>query len=669
MNILKCPVCGGELDVGTEISVGKCKYCESTILIPKDFERKGNLYNRAVFLRQNSEFDKAAEAYEGILKEDNTDVDAHWGLVLSKYGIEYVDDPRTGKKVPTCHRTQPISILSDPDYLAAVENADFEASRLIQREAEEINEIQRKILAIANKEPPYDVFICYKESSELGQRTEDSVIAQDLYYELTKMGYKVFFARKTLEKKLGTEYEPIIYAALSSAQVMVVLGTRPEVFTSVWVKNEWSRFLKMSKDSPKTIIPAYKGMSPYELPVELASLQALDISRIGFLQELCESISRLLASANEATDKHITTQVISEPLPSAERLIRNGETFLSMANYSSAEDAFRKATENYPEEYQGWIGLIKSKTRCFSSVDVLPEKDLPLLRRWISNVKQLAPEPTYAELKHKIRNYCSLVAQSRVPSEINRIKQDIQDKERQIAELSRKIQSAEHAYNSLHEQKKTIEKQKEETYACIRQCEEAAKADDRNTFIGIALIIVAVLLFFPLVRLTAHSSWFLPFIAIGIGFVGFNMAGSNSPSSQGNIKGYNARISDLNKQENIINSQVEESERQLSQTKTVCQEDISIIQQEIENLTSILAKDKKEIAQALLPQVLAEVDLTALEERVEEPVLALPEDSVTFSCPVCGNVIRGNRRALIENGYVICGHCATRIDIGSLKSD
>ena len=94
MSVLKCTICGGELDTNSEMTVGVCQYCGSTIMIPKELEKRGNLYNRAVFLRQNNEFDKASSVFEDILKEDNSDAEAHWGLVLSKYGIEYVDDPK-----------------------------------------------------------------------------------------------------------------------------------------------------------------------------------------------------------------------------------------------------------------------------------------------------------------------------------------------------------------------------------------------------------------------------------------------------------------------------------------------------------------------------------------------------------------------------------------------
>ena len=436
MAIIKCTVCGGELEVNSDLTVGKCKYCESTILIPKNLERKGNLYNRAIFLRQNNEFDKAAAIYEDILKEDNEDPDAHWGLVLCKYGIEYVKDPRDGKMTPTCHRTQAASILSDSDYKAALQYSDFEAARTIKSDAECINNIQKKILEIAKSEPPYDVFICYKESDELGNRTKDSIIAQDLYYELTKLGHKVFFARKTLKSKLGREYEPIIYAALSSAPVMVVLGTTPENFNSVWVKNEWSRYLKMNKERRATLIPAYKDMSPYELPDELANLQALDMNKIGFLQELTDGIQRLLPKPIPIISSKANKAVVSgEEVLSLERLLENGETFLDLKDYRSAENSFRRATEVYPQDYHGWWGLIRATTYNLSfSSRKQNEVDI-----WYDNIRFLCPEKEYSGVKNQYLEYLKIVAKSDAATETSRVNAVIVADKENVLQLQKRI--------------------------------------------------------------------------------------------------------------------------------------------------------------------------------------------------------------------------------------
>lgn len=409
MAVLKCMACGGELEVNADMSVGVCKYCDTVITIPKEIDRKGQLYNRAVFLRQNNEFDKAEATYEDILKEDNSDADAHWGLVLSKFGIEYVLDPRTGERIPTCHRTQQESILSDSDYLAAVEYADIEARRVIEKEAKRIYEIQKKILEISQKEPPYDVFICYKENDNQGNRTEDSLLAQDLYYELVKKGYKVFFARKTLESKLGAEYEPIIFAALNSSKVMIILGTKPEHFNSVWVRNEWSRFSKMSKDSHKVMIPAYRGMSPYELPVELSTLQSQDMSKLGFMQDLTDGIERCMRGGKKEENVWRESPVAAAAVSSSlERLLQNGETYLKLDNYSSAQEVYTTVTKEYPEDYRGWWGLIVCKTCNFSKV--VPERES--LNVWFKYVKQLAASDEFTELEKEYIEYAHKVSSS-----------------------------------------------------------------------------------------------------------------------------------------------------------------------------------------------------------------------------------------------------------------
>ena len=92
-------------------------------------ERLANLFNRANHLRRLCEFDKAVVAYEAILGEDNTEAEAHWGVVLSRYGIEYVEDPGSGERIPTCHRVQTESVLRDGDYLMAVEHAPDGSAR------------------------------------------------------------------------------------------------------------------------------------------------------------------------------------------------------------------------------------------------------------------------------------------------------------------------------------------------------------------------------------------------------------------------------------------------------------------------------------------------------------------------------------------------------------
>ena len=296
MTVLKCKMCGGDLEISSDSTIATCEYCGTKQVVPKiTDESLQTLYNQANTLRIESEFDRAITIYDQIIRKDKTQADAYWGRILCKYGIEYVDDPKTNKKIPTCHRASYDPIITDEDYKNAVNYSDAQQRSIYEKSAKEIDGIQKEILALAQKEESYDVFICYKESDNYGRRTHDSVEAEKFYTLLTNAGVKVFFSRITLEDKIGEAYEPIIFAALNSAKVMLAIGTKVEYFNSVWVKNEWSRYLKIiAKDPTKHIFPCYKDLDPKNLPEEFVHLQAQDMSKIGFEQDLMRGIGKIL---------------------------------------------------------------------------------------------------------------------------------------------------------------------------------------------------------------------------------------------------------------------------------------------------------------------------------------------------------------------------------------
>lgn len=372
--IIKCKMCGGDIDFIPGATYGTCEYCGSTSTIPQaEDENKLNRYNRANHFRRQCEFDKAVAAYEKILEQDDTDAEAHWGAVISRFGIEYVEDPATHQRIPTCHRVQVASILTDEDYLAAVENApDEESRRIYQEEAAQIAEIQKGILAISANEKPYDVFICYKETDENGQRTRDSQWAQDVYYGLTEQGLKVFFSRITLEDKLGQQYEPYIFAALNSAKVMVVIGTRPEYFNAVWVKNEWSRYLSLMKhDHKRLLIPCYRDMDPYDLPEELSMLQSQDMSKIGFMQDLLRGIQKVMQQPTSAPQGvRVETATAETNAPGVTSLLKRAALFLEDGDTASAREYYDRVLDIDPECAEAYMGKVCAETGCRKESDL-----------------------------------------------------------------------------------------------------------------------------------------------------------------------------------------------------------------------------------------------------------------------------------------------------------
>ena len=318
-----------------------------------------------------------------------------------------MEDPATKKRFPTVNRAQYTSVYDDINYTEALKHADSAQRELYEREAAEINEIQKGILAISQNEEPFDVFICYKETDEAGRRTHDSVLATDLYHQLTREGFKVFFSRITLEDKLGSAYEPYIFAALNSAKVMVVIGTRPEHFNAVWVKNEWSRYLSIIKNDPKKmLIPAYRDMDPYDMPEEFSHLQAQDMSKLGFMQDLIRGIRKIVAFEE---DKHSSAPVASSGHVSSnvEALLMRGTIALEDEEWERADSFFEQILNAEATCAEAYLGKLMAELR------VKNREQLANLEKPFDNGKSYAKVLRFAsdELKKALDGYNETIRQ------------------------------------------------------------------------------------------------------------------------------------------------------------------------------------------------------------------------------------------------------------------
>lgn len=404
MSIFKCKMCGGSLEVEKGQTICECEYCGTKQTVSAtDDEVVTNLYNRANNLRIKCEFDKAQEIYEKIVAKKPNEAEAYWGIVLCKYGIEYVEDPNTYKRVPTCHRTQLESVLTDVDYLSAIENADSNQRLIYEQEAKEIDKLQKDILSIVHNEKPFDVFICYKETDENGKRTVESVLANDIYYQLTQEGLKVFYAAITLENKLGQEYEPYIFSALNSAKVMLVVGTKPENFNAVWVKNEWSRYLKlMSNDRSKTLIPCFRDMDAYDLPDEFSHLQAQDMSKIGFINDIVRGIKKLIAPAKK---EKTNTVVVESNNTDIAPLLKRAFIFLEDGNWKDADEYCERVLDIDPENAEAYLGKLMAELK------VHKQDDLAKLETSFDENDNYIKAARYADekLRDKLNSYLDVI--------------------------------------------------------------------------------------------------------------------------------------------------------------------------------------------------------------------------------------------------------------------
>ena len=473
--LFKCKMCGSSLEITSGETVIECEYCGTKQTLPKlDDERRANMYDRANHFRRNNEFDKAMGIYEQILNEDKTDAEAYWSLVLCQYGIEYVEDPASRKRIPTVNRAQFTSIFDDDNYRSALQYADSYQRRIYESEAKTINEIQKNILAISQREEPFDVFICYKETDNNGRRTQDSVLATELYNELTRDGFKVFFSRITLEDKLGSAYEPYIFAALNSAKVMVVLGTRPEYFNAVWVKNEWSRYLGLIKQGQrKMLIPAYKDMDPYDLPEEFSHLQAQDMSKLGFMQDLVHAIQKI-AKTDEPKASVVRETVVTNTSGNAstDALLRRMFILLEDGDWTAADTCCEKVLDLDPENGRAYLGKLLIEYKMTTPDKLASCKEEFYLSGNFDKIMKYGDEALKAE---------ALILASewvyRCANQLMRRAKEIDFKNKSYKDALKDIETIESKYNEAIKRFNQIPQYKD-TQQLVEYCQEAIQNRD-----------------------------------------------------------------------------------------------------------------------------------------------------------------------------------------------
>ena len=301
--IYECECCGGTFQKVKEGEF-KCDHCGYVkhVETASSSEIVG-LINEANRLRNRFDFDEAAEIFDQVVKKDPTNCEGYWGLFLCEYGIAHQEDPKTHKYLPTCNRASVVSVFDDENYKHAISFAGEFQKQDLEESGKQIDEILKKVVKLSQNEPPYDIFICYKKTSLVSNAngeesyTKDSIHAREIYEILTEQGYKVFFAEKTLQNIGGNEYEPIIFNALNTSHVMLVVSSKIEYINAPWVKNEWRRFVKqMEFDESKKLIPIMCGdMTPAKLPDLLKKYQALELD-VNFQKNLLTSVKNCLGA-------------------------------------------------------------------------------------------------------------------------------------------------------------------------------------------------------------------------------------------------------------------------------------------------------------------------------------------------------------------------------------
>ena len=264
----KCRCCGVEIYFEAKDKVKVCPYCGKGNERPRS--EKTEAIERMDYANERlnmGEFKEADAAFREALQACPEENEARWGMLLCKYGVMYVESADGKERVITCRRARTSSFQSEPDYQIVLEQAEPEVRAAYKKDAEYIDRVQAEIRRLQAQTKPYDVFLCYKETTPEGGRTEDSVIAHNIYNDLTHSGYRVFFAPVSLNETTGYNYEAAIFVAIEKSSVMLVIGTLKEYFNSTWVRSEWRRFLdRIDLGDEKLLLPLFRNAD--DLPDE-----------------------------------------------------------------------------------------------------------------------------------------------------------------------------------------------------------------------------------------------------------------------------------------------------------------------------------------------------------------------------------------------------------------
>ena len=356
MERIVCTYCGANVQIDDCGKRARCKYCNSEYHFK---EEKGPalilaLNNAAGYLSRH-DFDSAIVHYESVLKEYPNDAEAAWGHVISTYGIVYEKDDRTGNMIPTCSRIVKESILDNRSYKLAIANCADEQREIYEDGAAFIDRVQKKIKRAMEDEEDFDVFISFKAKDENGITTEDSVIARNIYDELTKRGIKAFFSEVTLKNRFGDEFEPIIYRALYSCKFFILVSTKEAYIEAPWVKNEWTRFRDrvMDEGLSGACAAVYKNFSAYSLP-RLFQTQSVELEKhpFDYAQLVADNLSGKFGLAgrnNEALEeqKRLNAELEAKQRKMQEELdeLRRKNTAAPKLDMDNLTEMYRKMEE------------------------------------------------------------------------------------------------------------------------------------------------------------------------------------------------------------------------------------------------------------------------------------------------------------------------------------
>ena len=332
---LRCKTCGEPLNLSNaHDGTIKCAICDSVFTLPKESANQKVLD----FLSQGEhdldtgKFDDAYSAFAKAAELDKTEPEAYWGMALAEFKIQYLKDEVNNRLQPICHEISDKDFADSSNFLKAIRYATDAQRAEYEKKGEEIDLVKKEFYNIAKTGFGYDCFICVKVTDDsTKQRTVDYKYADDIYFALKGKGYRPFFSERELGNVTGADYEARILYALKSSECMLVVCFDETYLRTKWVKNEYSRFLKLVNDEEKesdSIALVFKDRPIEKLPGKHGKIQGIALNDLTAMERIIQFVEKHTPEARKrredaAKQKEQENDALKQRLAELEDRLKN----------------------------------------------------------------------------------------------------------------------------------------------------------------------------------------------------------------------------------------------------------------------------------------------------------------------------------------------------------
>ena len=449
---LACSICGGEVIVGEDGTLGTCMGCGNSLPYPKTDIKK---HNRVTYLRNNYDFEKAGAIAAALIEDNSEDCTAYIEAFLCDYGIRYI---RNGsERTPVCSVAADSNVKENSNYKKAVYYAPAEEQQKYEVIAAAVEGAVEAYNNAISAEEPYDIFVLTRE----GVSVDDDLEGEKLFLRFTEnLGFRVFYAPEMLKDKSPAEKAAITAYALENSRIMLPIFKTESDCVDGYMNYAVNKFsLEAANNEEKSVFPIFNAgvLNFQQLPEALVwSDIAFDYSDSEFMREISEKVEGILKPEEAAV---VPDAIVTATAANKENLIKRAYMFLEDGEYETADTYFDKILDIDIEDSRAYIGKL------LASCKLKSEDEIPNLPQTVTDDKNFIKALRFATPEQKAR-YEALNGA---------IVERIESEKKRIAEEHQRLKAEREELENIERERRARQQKEERKLEYQRRCDPLRK--------------------------------------------------------------------------------------------------------------------------------------------------------------------------------------------------